>query len=805
MSEQLMVRRCRRCGVQAPAFHEQCMRCAGAMGHEHEKSIELLTPSLPYSDGQHEIAIAAVLALELSCSDALQPELSRELEMFERELAGWDADRPQWSDAGRGIVCATFAASSIEAAGTQAAACAWRAFTLSLRRLELRGGLTIGLTGLSNPLESDTAQVAIQLARVAAANRVLMSYATARVLEDVWAISPGGPDPRRPSDRGRQGLSLAGPRRAPPPPSALVRGRHPTLVGRERELALLDAIWRDAEHGPGCWCAVVAPAGGGKSALLQRWLDQALQTGQDVLGAGASPFAAAPLTLVKVLTGTLGLPKPTERSDDRATAVAIAKALRERAPVRILFEDVHWADRRSLAVMQELATTTLPGCLLICAYRRSFEEEMRWMPGVRIVLPGLTEPERTQLLTSLLPQRRYAAERQLLAKAAAGQSPLYLEQAAALIRERGRTEPLPASVSEAVLARLQLLLSSIGRHFPTPQPAEPGQVESKIGELLDRLETGDYADREVIARSLALLERIDHELVIARSIAGVPVARNRRVSSAVQRFYAASFAERISALHATAREDPLNAALAAERGARASLTALRLADATAYLECAAAWRARPEETAQALLRLGDLWFVRGDPPRAANAYRQAIATTTSREVTASARRRLARAIWLEGDLDGAAELLAEIRTCLCGRDAALADVDMALLRAIREPARGGEQPELTDWESKHDELPRVTQRALARARLRAAILAGSIGVKPLTARRLPLPALNEDPALAMAELIETVSLTRHLPSPATAAELLPAAERAVRMLGSPHAARALAARSPDWPPLHPET
>jgi len=124
-------------------------------------------------------------------------------------------------------------------------------------------------------------------------------------------------------------------------------------------------------------------------------------------------------------------------------------------------------------------------------------------------------------------------------------NPLYLDHLAEAIKEGCAEDALPGTLHEAVLARLDGL---VGRartltHWSNRSLSRGGQleaVERALGDWLDRLETTDVADLETIGRYLARLRAADFELVVARSLLGMPVPANRRLAWAVERLAAAS-------------------------------------------------------------------------------------------------------------------------------------------------------------------------------------------------------------------------------------------------------------------------
>jgi hypothetical protein len=65
--------------------------------------------------------------------------------------------------------------------------------------------------------------------------------------------------------------------------------------------------------------------------------------------------------------------------------------------------------------------------------------------------------------------------------------------------------------------------------------SELAQLEADVGRWLDRLETGDYADRVEAARHLVKLERLDYEIFLISMLAGRPRPRSSRLREAIER------------------------------------------------------------------------------------------------------------------------------------------------------------------------------------------------------------------------------------------------------------------------------
>lgn len=176
------------------------------------------------------------------------------------------------------------------------------------------------------------------------------------------------------------------------------------LVERGRELETLAAtVARLRDHGGGGVVTLTAPAGLGKSALVAHAAELAATSGCHVRRATSSPLErhfpfgavrelleaplraaggderAALLDGAAALAGRLLLTGAAPGAD-ATTAVAhsvarLCAALAERAPLALLLDDAHWADRCSLEVLCHLARRSADMPLLLVVAARSDDPE----------------------------------------------------------------------------------------------------------------------------------------------------------------------------------------------------------------------------------------------------------------------------------------------------------------------------------------------------------------------------------------------------------------------------------------------
>jgi class 3 adenylate cyclase/tetratricopeptide (TPR) repeat protein len=171
------------------------------------------------------------------------------------------------------------------------------------------------------------------------------------------------------------------------------------------------------------------------------------------------------------------------------------EALAARRPTVLVVEDLHWADGALLEFLEHLLgwTTPVPLLLLCTARPELYERQPTWGGGMRnattISLAPLSDEESAALLHALLERTLLDAEVQSALLERAGGNPLYAEQFARMLSERGGfgDGPLPETVQALVAARLDTLrpelkallqdAAVVGRVFWTGAAAALGDLE----------------------------------------------------------------------------------------------------------------------------------------------------------------------------------------------------------------------------------------------------------------------------------------------------------------------------------------
>ena len=290
------------------------------------------------------------------------------------------------------------------------------------------------------------------------------------------------------------------------------RTPHSTRVhGRESELAAL----ADAEGpGPVRGLAVVAEAGTGKSRLLQEARGRSAREWHE--GGCASHDARAYRPWVGVLD-SLGVPKPNDgvrlvRGVDldadleslppavRRDLVArdVADLLRAAAPAVVVLEDLHWADRPSLDLLDDLLFELGDADLLLVATSREKPDTAADL--ALLELGPLGEHAVGDLLVDLLggvPPDDLVAD--ILRRS--GGNPLYVTELALGLRDRGLVRRLEGDVLVTTATGLDSALDLV-----------PDTLEGLIGARIDALPA---AQERTLTVAAALGQPVDEQLVAA--------------------------------------------------------------------------------------------------------------------------------------------------------------------------------------------------------------------------------------------------------------------------------------------------
>jgi DNA-binding SARP family transcriptional activator len=231
-----------------------------------------------------------------------------------------------------------------------------------------------------------------------------------------------------------------------PGPLAAALDRH-GLVGRTAELGVLAESWRDAVAGTRRLVLVTGDAGIGKTRLAAEMACRAREDGAVVLYGRFDEDALAPyqpvVEMVRgwssgasleplrerlgsraaelgILFGELGPPPGEHAGDPDSRRLRLFEAIAAlfgeagaHAPLVLVFDDLHWADRPTLQLLRHLVRAPHPRRVLLLGTYREAELEaghplLELAAGARregtltrVALSGLAEPEVAELVSAL--------------------------------------------------------------------------------------------------------------------------------------------------------------------------------------------------------------------------------------------------------------------------------------------------------------------------------------------------------------------------------------------------------------------
>jgi DNA-binding SARP family transcriptional activator len=395
------------------------------------------------------------------------------------------------------------------------------------------------------------------------------------------------------------------------------RAQRGTLVGYERELAGLEDVLEQALAGRGHLALVAGEPGIGKSRLVDELAAVATARGAQVVWGRARNGGGAPAywPWIQVLRGLIAdrdvqtlrmaagsgaadliqlapelrelLPdveaaEARDAEDSRfrlfdATARFLERAAASR-PIVVVLDDLHAADRSTLALLEFAAPAVLDARVLIVGtyrdtqadlerpLRDSLGELARTTDCVQLVLTGLTEEDTAhfvELSAGVAPMPRLAAA---IHETSSG-NPLFVTELVRLLRAESRLhelEPdaeltLPRGVEQVIARRVERLsdacrqtlatASVIGREFDLTLLERAGDASGD--ELLGDIE--DAIASRVVELAAGGSFRFSHELVRQTLYSGLAAADRRRMHESV--------AQALEQLHAS-RPDPVLADLA---------------------------------------------------------------------------------------------------------------------------------------------------------------------------------------------------------------------------------------------------
>jgi class 3 adenylate cyclase/tetratricopeptide (TPR) repeat protein len=474
------------------------------------------------------------------------------------------------------------------------------------------------------------------------------------------------------------------------------------------------------------------------------------------------------------LAPLLGIADPDAVKPERAELFAawrrLIEAMAASDPLVLVVEDLHWADPAMLEFLGHLVGHAGDLPLLIAATARPelLERHPGWgddnPAATRIPLGALSDLETAQLVAALVGRSVLPFGVQALLLERAGGNPLYAEEFARLLADRGLVVeeqaaavpeiPVPETVHGLIAARLDALTPEVralvqdaavvGRVFwPGAVAAMNGAADQVVQAGLAELERKQLVQR---ARSSSVQHQDEyvfwHALVRDVAYAQIPRAGRARRHQAVAEWVEEVAGERVGDL-AEVVAHHYGQALAYARAAREPQARIdQLVEPTRrflvlagdrtinldldrarayYRQAVELGQPRDPEHPHLLVRTGRVAFQSGDYPEAVAVYEEAIADLRERgdlQGLGATLGRLATVFWNQGDTRRANAVLTEAIELL-EREPPGPELVSAYVRMAGDRVVSGHSREALEWADKAlalaDELgglPRIRPRAL---------------------------------------------------------------------------------------------
>jgi AAA ATPase domain len=244
-----------------------------------------------------------------------------------------------------------------------------------------------------------------------------------------------------------------------------VRVEEQSLVGRESELVALTGLIEDARAGRGRVALVLGEPGIGKTRLAEAAQTMARQSGFDVswgrcLSVDMPSYWPWKQVLINLLgeTDLLDQGRFASRPELFAAVAETIEARTRTHAVLVIFEDAHWADPGSLALL-EFLTGVVPGQrLMLLVTARDEAAPLPMSAGIRrLPLSGL-DPEGTAALVRHIVGHQASQDYIAEVHRRTGGNPFFTSEVARLQLSRGTpTGAIPPGVRQVLEQRLARL------------------------------------------------------------------------------------------------------------------------------------------------------------------------------------------------------------------------------------------------------------------------------------------------------------------------------------------------------------
>jgi class 3 adenylate cyclase len=466
---------CPSCGKKLPGEFPFCPFCGSAVAaesspaREQRKTVTVLfcdvTGSTTLGESSDPEAVRALLARYFERMKAIVESHGATVEKFigDAVMAVFGIPQVHEDDALRACRAAIDMRDALPGLGVQA-----------------RIGITTGevVTGTEERLATgDAVNTAARLEQTAQPDEILVGEPTMQFVRDAVEADPVEPLTVKGKAEPVAAFRLVSVLRPPE------RSHETRFVGRERELALIDARWERARTEARCeLVTIVGEAGVGKSRLVS----EALAAIDCRTVSGRCPPYGEGITywpLVEVLKQLRALPADPAaaasirsllgESDAGTSAEEIAwafrKLLEEQAPLVVVFDDIQWADEAFLDLVEAAALLTRDAQLLLLCMARSelIERRPSWPAPLRLGRLAAEEAD------ALLPDTFDRDVRVRIARAAGG-NPLFLTEMVAIANETEGEVAVPPTLQALLTTRLDQL------EPPERSVLERGAIEGEI-------------------------------------------------------------------------------------------------------------------------------------------------------------------------------------------------------------------------------------------------------------------------------------------------------------------------------------
>jgi DNA-binding SARP family transcriptional activator len=496
--------------------------------------------------------------------------------------------------------------------------------------------------------------IAARLQETVEPGRTAVGPTAARLLAHTADLSASAPIELRGRARPLAVSSLVGLESDEP---TLHRRRTVPLVGRKRELALIERVWAQSvtTASPRA-LLVVGPAGIGKSRLAEeftRRVDARVLRGRCASygeGITYAPLRSmfAPSELAAILAG------PSAVDITVAFRRHCEQLARER-PLVVVFDGLQWAEPTFLELVEDLVERSCGAIFVVPLAREDLlEQRPGFLDADRLHLEPLSPLDSQALLAA----RPLSDDTRARIVASAEGNPLFLEQLAALAAEEGGMEPtrqLPETIQALLTARLDRLgpgerdvlerAAVVGREFASAEvaalvePVAAATVPRHLQELTSRgflhsgVEENKFAFRhgliqDVVYRTTPKSARAELHERLAALLAGQPGEQDELVGY--------HFEQATRLLAQLGAEEPTVRRLAVDAGTRlgaAGIRAWKRADVPATLNLLdRATTLLPPETAlrrELLCELGIARRIDGDDDLAEETLREVVAAAAA--------------------------------------------------------------------------------------------------------------------------------------------------------------------------------